>query len=68
MLVAIVAVFFLCWTPFHAQRLLFMWITLYGAWSDQLMNVHYVLFIISGILYYFNSAINPVLYCIMSKR
>ena len=50
MLVAIVVVFFLCWSPFHAQRLLFMWITLYGAWNDQLMNVHYVLFITSGLL------------------
>ncbi|XP_043208827.1 neuromedin-U receptor 1-like, partial [Amphibalanus amphitrite] len=69
MLVAVVIVFFLCWAPFHAQRLLFTYGTVWDNWtSETLRTVNEWIFYVAGVLYYFNSAINPVLYNVMSKR
>lgn len=48
MLIVVVSAFFICWAPFHAQRLLFMFVTLFKSWNRQLMNIHYILFILSG--------------------
>ena len=44
----VVFAFFFCWTPFHTQRLMFVWVTLYGEWSPTLQSVHHILFTISG--------------------
>jgi len=68
MLLVVVCAFFICWAPFHAQRLLFMLVTLKNAWNKQLMYVQYVLYILSGVLYYFNSIFHPLVYSLMSKR
>ncbi|XP_053682182.1 pyrokinin-1 receptor-like [Sabethes cyaneus] len=67
MLVAVVIAFFLCWAPFHAQRLF----AVYG--NDQNHNeairkAYEILTYISGILYFVSTCINPVLYNIMSHR
>merc|ERR1719210_2412149 len=68
MLIVVVVAFFICWTPFHSQRLLFVVVTLYGSWTEILQQVQHVLFMVSGVFYYFNSILNPILYTIMSKR
>lgn len=47
-LVAIVIVFTICWTPFHAQRLLWLYVSLYGQWTDHLRQVNQVLFLSAG--------------------
>jgi hypothetical protein len=47
-LVAIVIVFTICWTPFHAQRLLFLYVSLYAEWTDHLRQVNQVLFLSAG--------------------
>ncbi|XP_058788947.1 pyrokinin-1 receptor-like [Phymastichus coffea] len=71
MLVAVVVAFFICWAPFHMQRL----IAIYGKrehhvpggsnWFEKL----YVIFTyVSGVLYYFSTTINPILYHIMSNK
>ncbi|KAL1377016.1 hypothetical protein pipiens_004251 [Culex pipiens pipiens] len=67
MLVAVVIAFFLCWAPFHAQRLF----AVYG--NDQngqeaIQIAFEILTYISGILYYISTCINPVLYNIMSHK
>ncbi|XP_055902226.1 pyrokinin-1 receptor [Eupeodes corollae] len=67
MLVAVVIAFFLCWAPFHAQRL----IAVYG--GDGLHNsivikLYNVMTYISGVLYYLSTCINPLLYNIMSNK
>ncbi|XP_042908808.1 neuropeptides capa receptor-like [Parasteatoda tepidariorum] len=49
MLVAVVAGFFLCWAPFHAQRLLFVIVTSYSEWTETLRNVNHNLFTLAGI-------------------
>ncbi|XP_071516329.1 neuromedin-U receptor 2-like [Panulirus ornatus] len=68
MLVAVVAAFFLCWAPFHAQRLLFVIVTGYGNWTPSLRTVNTNFYYCTGICYYLNSAVNPILYSVMSVR
>ena len=64
----VVVAFFICWIPFHSQRLMFVVVTLYGEWSPRISEAQHVLFMVSGVFYYFNSILNPILYTIMSKR
>jgi len=47
-LVAIVIAFTICWTPFHAQRLLFLYVSLYAHWTDHLREINQVLFLAAG--------------------
>ncbi|XP_064214691.1 neuropeptides capa receptor isoform X1 [Tribolium castaneum] len=61
MLSAVVIAFFLCWAPFHAQRLL----VIYG---PDYSEANTYMFFITGILYYFSSTLNPILYNVMSDR
>ncbi|XP_015788297.1 neuromedin-U receptor 2-like [Tetranychus urticae] len=68
LLVAIVIAFTICWTPFHAQRLLFLYVSLYSEWSNKLRSVNQILFLLAGVFYYLNSSINPILYSVMSTR
>lgn len=65
LLVAVVFAFFFCWAPFHIQRLITMYVT---NWTPTLMQFHVILFYLSGILYFSHSAINPILYNIMSEK
>lgn len=64
--VAVVVAFFLCWAPFHGQRLM----AVYGSsTSSQLFyNVYAALTYLSGILYFLSTCINPLLYNIMSHK
>lgn len=65
MLVAVVVAFFICWAPFHAQRLL----AIYGQHtSTNMVTAFRVLTYISGILYYLSTTVNPLLYHIMSNK
>ncbi|XP_058823598.1 neuropeptides capa receptor-like [Topomyia yanbarensis] len=64
MLAAVVITFFICWAPFHAQRLLF----LYGREWQHFSAVNVWLFWVAGWLYYVSCTINPILYNVMSHR
>ncbi|CAH1113015.1 unnamed protein product [Psylliodes chrysocephalus] len=65
MLVAVVIAFFICWAPFHAQRLF----AIYGAPnSRQVITAFQILTYISGVFYYLSTTINPLLYNIMSHK
>ncbi|XP_012141144.1 pyrokinin-1 receptor [Megachile rotundata] len=72
MLVAVVIAFFICWAPFHVQRL----IAIYGTNSEDHItsNSKWIEFLyllmtyISGVLYYMSTTINPILYNIMSNK
>ncbi|KAI0208284.1 Pyrokinin-1 receptor, partial [Lamellibrachia satsuma] len=68
MLVAVVVAFFICWAPFHAQRLMVMYLKKSDDPSDIRNVIHHVLYYISGVLYYVSSVINPILYNIMSLK
>ncbi|XP_031633326.1 pyrokinin-1 receptor-like [Contarinia nasturtii] len=61
MLVAVVLAFFICWAPFHAQRLVAFY------YRDHPF-IYAVMTYISGVLYYLSTCINPLLYNIMSNK
>ncbi|XP_049800119.1 pyrokinin-1 receptor-like [Schistocerca nitens] len=67
MLVAVVVAFFICWAPFHAQRLL----AIYGespTRSPLTVVLYNTLTYVSGVLYYLSTTVNPLLYHIMSHK
>ena len=74
---------FFCLSPFHSQRLMFAVVSLYGTWTKILVTAQHGLFVVSGrstacwslfsfsssgVFFYFNSALKPILYYVMSKR
>uniref|UniRef100_A0A3Q3Q9Z8 G-protein coupled receptors family 1 profile domain-containing protein n=1 Tax=Monopterus albus TaxID=43700 RepID=A0A3Q3Q9Z8_MONAL len=65
MLCVLVVVFGLCWAPFHVDRL--MW-----SYIDTSSKQHHKIFehvhVVSGVCFYLSSAINPILYNLMSSR
>ncbi|ELV09583.1 Neuromedin-U receptor 1 [Tupaia chinensis] len=64
-MVVLVVVFGICWAPFHADRL--MWSFL-SDWTGDLRLAFQYLHITSGVFFYLGSAVNPVLYSLMSSR
>ncbi|ESO84041.1 hypothetical protein LOTGIDRAFT_91538, partial [Lottia gigantea] len=65
MLVAVVIAFFLCWAPFHAQRLMTSYVS---QWTNRLLEIQTWLFYVSGVLYFVSSTVNPILYNVMSRK
>uniref|UniRef100_A0A4W3I9F0 Neuromedin U receptor 1 n=1 Tax=Callorhinchus milii TaxID=7868 RepID=A0A4W3I9F0_CALMI len=65
MLFVLVIVFGICWAPFHTERL--MWILIRN-WTGELHRLYQFTHIISGVFFYLSSAVNPVLYNLMSTR
>lgn len=59
--VAVVLAFFLCWAPFHAQRI-------FAFYFHDHVFIYAVMTYISGVLYYLSTCINPLLYNIMSNK
>ncbi|KZC09845.1 PREDICTED: neuromedin-U receptor 2-like [Dufourea novaeangliae] len=69
MLVAVVVAFFICWAPFHAQRLLAVYAQSTKAEpEDALVIVYTILTYVSGVFYYLSTTVNPLLYNIMSNK
>ncbi|XP_048240428.1 neuropeptides capa receptor-like isoform X1 [Haliotis rufescens] len=67
MLVAVVIAFFVCWAPFHTQRLMTIYIP-QERWTDDLLRLQTYIFYISGLLYFVSSVVNPILYNVLSKK
>ncbi|KAF8782067.1 Pyrokinin-1 receptor like protein [Argiope bruennichi] len=65
MLVAVVIAFFICWAPFHAQRLMAVYIT---EPTESDFIIYSYLTNISGVCYYVSATINPILYSILSLK
>ncbi|GBO23253.1 hypothetical protein AVEN_249447-1 [Araneus ventricosus] len=63
--VAVVISFCICWSPFHAQRL----VAIYTAEETPTMVVTFtILTYISGVTYYLSATINPILYQLLSMK
>ncbi|KAI8480315.1 neuromedin U receptor [Branchiostoma belcheri] len=61
----VVLAFAVCWTPYHALRLMYVYADMFGSTEKVVyLNMDYV----STVLLYLNSALNPVLYNLASKR
>ncbi|RUS78866.1 hypothetical protein EGW08_013371 [Elysia chlorotica] len=65
MLVAVTVAFIVCWAPFHAQRLMVLYVP---KWTPELLAVQSHIFYISGVLYFVSATVNPILYNVISKR
>ncbi|KAH8354450.1 hypothetical protein KR084_011117 [Drosophila pseudotakahashii] len=68
MLVAVAVAFFICWAPFHAQRLMAVYGSSSGIESQWFNDVFSILDYTSGVLYFLSTCINPLLYNIMSHK
>ncbi|CDQ56541.1 unnamed protein product [Oncorhynchus mykiss] len=64
----VVLVFAICWAPFHIDRLLWSCIMQWSAWTDLNQAVYQCVHLLSGILFYLSSAVNPVIYNLLSTR
>lgn len=58
-------VFGICWAPFHTDRLMWSFI---NDWTDSRLEVFGYVHVISGVFFYLSSAVNPILYNLMSTR
>uniref|UniRef100_A0A8C6WEE7 Neuromedin U receptor 1a n=1 Tax=Neogobius melanostomus TaxID=47308 RepID=A0A8C6WEE7_9GOBI len=65
MLFVLVVVFGICWAPFHTDRLMWSFI---NNWTDNHLEIFQYVHIISGVFFYLSSAVNPILYNLMSTR
>merc|ERR1711915_84969 len=71
MLAVVVFSFFLCWAPFHTQRLLYVVhfkYRLHLMTDEVFYAVNEKLFYITGIFLYLSSTINPIIYNLMSVK
>ena len=65
--VAVVVAFFVCWAPFHSQRLMVIYMSR-DQWTKKFMEFQEVFYQTSGVLYYVISVVNPILYNVMSLK
>ncbi|XP_063301466.1 neuromedin-U receptor 2 [Pelobates fuscus] len=65
MLFVLVMVFGICWAPFHVDRLFFSFVV---DWTESLANVFNLIHLVSGIFFYISSAVNPIIYNLLSRR
>ncbi|XP_053316779.1 neuromedin-U receptor 1 [Spea bombifrons] len=65
MLFILVVVFGICWAPFHTERLMWSFIE---NWTEEMHQMFSFVHVISGILFYLSSAVNPILYNLLSTR
>lgn len=56
--------FFLCWCPFHIQRIVFTYIEHSAIDENLSFSINYI----SGVLFFVSTCINPFLYNIMSNK
>ncbi|XP_040286905.1 neurotensin receptor type 2 [Bufo bufo] len=66
MLRAIVIAYFICWLPYHARRLMFCYIP-DDEWSGFLYTFYHYFYMLTNTLFYVSSAVNPVLYNMVSS-
>ncbi|XP_069619633.1 neuromedin-U receptor 2 [Ranitomeya imitator] len=65
MLFVLVTVFGICWAPFHVDRLFFSFVV---NWTEPLANVFNLIHVVSGVFFYLSSAVNPLIYNLLSRR
>ncbi|KAJ3586198.1 hypothetical protein NHX12_012598 [Muraenolepis orangiensis] len=61
----VVIAFVVCWLPYHARRLMFCYVS---DWSDGLYDFYHYFYMLTNMLFYVSSAINPVLYNLVSAN
>ncbi|XP_051962168.1 neurotensin receptor type 1-like [Xyrauchen texanus] len=62
---AVVIAFVVCWLPYHARRLMFCYVT---EWTHTLFDFYHYFYMVTNVLFYVSSAINPILYNLVSAN
>lgn len=60
--------FGICWAPFHTDRLMWSFMDQKNSEHMKIVQVYEYVHVISGVFFYLSSAINPILYNLMSTR
>ncbi|XP_051980446.1 neuromedin-U receptor 1 [Xyrauchen texanus] len=68
MLFVLVVMFGICWAPFHTDRLMWSFMDQKSSDHMEIFQVYEYVHVISGVFFYLSSAINPILYNLMSTR
>ncbi|XP_063296942.1 neurotensin receptor type 2 [Pelobates fuscus] len=66
MLRAIAIAYVVCWLPYHARRLMFCYVP-DDEWSGFLYNFYHYFYMLTNTLFYVSSAVNPILYNVVSS-
>ncbi|KAM4694415.1 neurotensin receptor type 2 [Discoglossus pictus] len=66
MLRAIVIAYVICWLPYHARRLMFCYVP-DDQWPEFLYTFYHYFYMLTNTLFYISSAVNPVLYNVVSS-
>lgn len=61
----VVAVFGDCWAPFHIERLMWSFVS---KWTDLMHNIYEYVHIVSWVVFYLSSAVNPIIYSLHSTH
>ncbi|KFV91540.1 Neurotensin receptor type 1, partial [Fulmarus glacialis] len=64
---AVVIAFVVCWLPYHIRRLMFCYVPS-SHWTDFLFNFYHYFYMLTNVLFYVSSAINPILYNLVSAN
>ncbi|KFQ54505.1 Neurotensin receptor type 1, partial [Nestor notabilis] len=64
---AVVIAFVVCWLPYHIRRLMFCYVPS-SHWTDSLFNFYHYFYMLTNVLFYISSAINPILYNLVSAN
>uniref|UniRef100_A0A8C6SJ68 Neurotensin receptor 1 (high affinity) n=1 Tax=Neogobius melanostomus TaxID=47308 RepID=A0A8C6SJ68_9GOBI len=59
----VVIAFVVCWLPYHVRRLMYCYVT---EWTDDLYDFYHYFYMLTNMLFYVSSAINPILYNLVS--
>ncbi|XP_006073806.1 neurotensin receptor type 2 [Bubalus bubalis] len=63
---AIVAVYVICWMPYHVRRLMYCYVP-DERWTDKLYDFYHYFYMVTNTLFYVSSAVTPVLYNAVSS-
>ncbi|XP_029469721.1 neurotensin receptor type 1 [Rhinatrema bivittatum] len=64
---AVVIAFVVCWLPYHIRRLMYCYVP-EEQWTDFLYDFYHYFYMLTNVLFYVSSTINPILYNLVSAN
>ncbi|XP_053308719.1 neurotensin receptor type 1 [Spea bombifrons] len=63
----VVIAFVVCWLPYHVRRLMFCYVP-ENLWTDELNDFYHYFYMLTNVLFYVSSTVNPILYNLVSAN
>ncbi|XP_077109006.1 neurotensin receptor type 1 [Ranitomeya variabilis] len=63
----VVIAFVVCWLPYHVRRLMFCYVP-EDLWTDELHDFYHYFYMLTNVLFYVSSTVNPILYNLVSAN